>query len=240
MFDFNPNVGGNAASQILAAQYGLATGHGVPWAWPHEGSDTPPSPLAQQFPLVGVAVRMWTGFAVVVLSAGLSIPRELRSARGDGASEWQVCVMSCCVVVATCRRHHHHGHSGAKPFDLVWVMTGGRSRRTSSHRAFLPRVVPAGRFGVGARRRRAGSCGGGADLRPSAPTRPVRPCAPAGWAPLHVRSPSSPGASRPSLLVSSSAKAPPSLRPVGGRRSPTRRAHAGQLRRRPGPAWHGA
>ena len=72
---------------------------------------------------------MWTGFAMVILSAALKgiSPELLEAARVDGASEWQVfrgivfplllptiAVVSTTIVI-----------TALKAFDIVWVMTGG-------------------------------------------------------------------------------------------------------------------
>ena len=79
--------------------------------------------------LIIVMTWMWTGFAMVILSAALKgISAELlEAARVDGATEWQVfrkivfplllptvAVVSTTVVI-----------TALKAFDIVWVMTGG-------------------------------------------------------------------------------------------------------------------
>ncbi|MFN2197943.1 MAG: carbohydrate ABC transporter permease [Anaerolineales bacterium] len=79
--------------------------------------------------LIWVGVWVWTGFALVILSAGLkSIPTEiLEAARVDGASEWQVLrfvtipmLGSTIAVVATTMVIY-----ALKAFDIVYVMTNG-------------------------------------------------------------------------------------------------------------------
>lgn len=79
--------------------------------------------------LILVGIWMWTGFAVVILSAGLKgIPEEiLEAARVDGASEWQVLrhiilpmLSSTIAVVATTMIINV-----LKIFDIVYVMTNG-------------------------------------------------------------------------------------------------------------------
>ena len=88
--------------------------------------------LALQRPvgqIIAASGRMWTGFAMVVLSAGLKgISTEvLEAARVDGASEWQVfwriilpmlgptiAVVAITLVI-----------QALKKFDMVWVMTAG-------------------------------------------------------------------------------------------------------------------
>jgi len=89
-----------------------------------------PVPLhTNNFALVAVGVWMWTGFAMVILSAGLKgIPTEvIEAARVDGASEWQVfwrvilpILSPTIAVVATTLIIQ-----ALKTFDIVWVMTAG-------------------------------------------------------------------------------------------------------------------
>ena len=79
--------------------------------------------------LIIVMTWMWTGFAMVILSAALKgiSPELLEAARVDGASEWQVfrgivfplllptiAVVSTTIVI-----------TALKTFDIVYVMTGG-------------------------------------------------------------------------------------------------------------------
>lgn len=89
-----------------------------------------PMPLhTNNFALIAVGVWMWTGFAMVVLSAGLKgIPTEVvEAARVDGASEWQIfwriilpILSPTIAVVATTLVIQ-----ALKKFDMVWVMTAG-------------------------------------------------------------------------------------------------------------------
>jgi alpha-glucoside transport system permease protein len=89
-----------------------------------------PTPLhTNNFALVVVGVWMWTGFAMVILSAGLKgIPTEvIEAARVDGASEWQIfwriilpILSPTIAVVATTLIIQ-----ALKKFDIVWVMTAG-------------------------------------------------------------------------------------------------------------------
>ncbi len=82
------------------------------------------------YALIMAGVWMWTGFAMVVLSAGLKgIPTEvMEAARVDGASESQIfrrvlvpmlwptiTVVAVTLVI-----------NALKVFDLVFIMTGGR------------------------------------------------------------------------------------------------------------------
>ena len=81
------------------------------------------------FALIAIGVWMWTGFALVILSAGLkSIPNEIiEAARVDGATEWQILrsiivpmLGSTIAVVATTMIIN-----ALKAFDIVYVMTNG-------------------------------------------------------------------------------------------------------------------
>lgn len=81
------------------------------------------------FALMAVGIWMWTGFATVILSAGLkSIPEEiLEAARVDGANEWRILwsitlpmISSTIAVVATTMVINV-----LKVFDIVYVMTNG-------------------------------------------------------------------------------------------------------------------
>jgi alpha-glucoside transport system permease protein len=89
-----------------------------------------PTPLhTNDFALVAVGVWMWTGFAMVILSAGLKgISSEvIEAARIDGANEFQIfrriilpLVSPTIAVVATTLIIQ-----SLKIFDIVWVMTAG-------------------------------------------------------------------------------------------------------------------
>lgn len=81
------------------------------------------------FALIFIGIWMYTGFATVILSAGLkSIPIEiLEAARIDGAGEWNIfrhitlpLLASTIAVVATTMVI-----SVLKIFDIVYVMTNG-------------------------------------------------------------------------------------------------------------------
>jgi alpha-glucoside transport system permease protein len=81
------------------------------------------------FALIAAAVWMWTGFGMIVISAGLKgIPREiLEAARVDGAREWQLfwhiiqpMLRPILIVVALSLTIN-----ALKIFDLVYVMTFG-------------------------------------------------------------------------------------------------------------------
>lgn len=89
-----------------------------------------PAPIyTNNLAIIIVGVWMWTGFAMVILSAGLKgIPTEvMEAARVDGANEWQMfwrivvpILNPTIVVVATTLVIQ-----ALKKFDMVWVMTAG-------------------------------------------------------------------------------------------------------------------
>jgi alpha-glucoside transport system permease protein len=85
--------------------------------------------LTDNFALIFIGVWMWTGFAMVILSAGLKgISTELlEAARVDGANEWQVfrgiilpLLMPTIFVVGTTIVI-----TALKSFDIVYVLTNG-------------------------------------------------------------------------------------------------------------------
>lgn len=117
VYDFNPRIG------VLNALFtGLG---GEPVAWIQQSQ---PLPL-NTFMLVIVGTWMLSGFAMVILSAGLkAIPGELlEAARVDGANEWYVfrkiifplllptiAVITTTVIIFA-----------LKTFDVVYTMTSG-------------------------------------------------------------------------------------------------------------------
>jgi alpha-glucoside transport system permease protein len=87
------------------------------------------NPSTGTYALILVGVWMWTGFCMVILSAGLKgISTELlEAARVDGANEWHVfrnitlpLLMPTIAVVATTMII-----TALKAFDIVYVMTNG-------------------------------------------------------------------------------------------------------------------
>src|SRR4051794_40999692 len=117
VYDFNPRIG------ILNAAVVALGGKPVPWI-----QQATPLPI-NTLMLIIVGAWMLTGFAMVILSAGLkSISTELlEAARVDGASEWQVfrnvifplllptiAVISTTVIIYA-----------LKTFDVVYTMTSG-------------------------------------------------------------------------------------------------------------------
>jgi len=87
------------------------------------------NPNINNFSLIWVGIWMWTGFTLVILSAGLKgIPTEiLEAARVDGANEFQVFsnitvpMMSTTIVVVGTTMVIN----ALKIFDIIYVMTGG-------------------------------------------------------------------------------------------------------------------
>ena len=157
-YEFNPEIG---TANALLTEAG-----GEPIAWLQDtrspwifattaGPDTLPGPLQlNNMALIIVGVWMWTGFAMVVLSAGLkSISSDLLEAgRVDGAGEWQIfrriivpVLSPTIVVVATTLIIQ-----ALKKFDLIWVMTGGRFQTDVVATLFFKEAFIIRDFGAGA------------------------------------------------------------------------------------------
>ncbi len=119
------------------------------------GPDKLPKPFQiNNFALIMVGVWNWTGFTMIVLSAGLKgISTEvLEAARVDGASEWKIfrriivpILSPTIVVVATTLVIQT-----LKTFDLIWVMTGGQFKTDVVATLFYKEAFVARDFGVGA------------------------------------------------------------------------------------------
>ncbi|NLD73486.1 MAG: sugar ABC transporter permease [Chloroflexi bacterium] len=118
VFDFKP--AGQPQTGTLNAIVTLFGGEPVPWLI-RSGINN--------VALILVGVWMWTGFATVILSAGLKgIPTEIiEAARVDGATEFQILtrvtipmMASTIAVVATTIVIN-----ALKLFDIVYVMTSG-------------------------------------------------------------------------------------------------------------------
>lgn len=117
-------------------------------------SDTPKPFQVNNFALIAVGVWNWTGFTLVILSAGLkSISKDLmEAARVDGAGEWQIfrritlpLMLPTIIVVTTTLVIQT-----LKTFDLVWVMTGGRFKTDVVATLFFKEFFIFRDFGVGA------------------------------------------------------------------------------------------
>ncbi|MEX0786240.1 MAG: sugar ABC transporter permease [Dehalococcoidia bacterium] len=149
MYEFNTDIGTvnaltTGAGDFLDGRLGISSELVDPTAWLQNkdapqtwltsaGPDQLPGVLdtlrVNNFSLIAVGVWMWTGFAMVVLSAGLKgISTELlEAARVDGATEWQIfwriivpVLRPVIIVVATTLVIN-----ALKLFDLVFVITGG-------------------------------------------------------------------------------------------------------------------
>jgi alpha-glucoside transport system permease protein len=120
MYDYRPP--GAAQTGTLNALLTAAVPGFEPQAWL---INAPGNTLA----LIAAAVWVWTGFCLVVLSAGLKgIPTEiLEAARVDGAGEWNVFwrvtvpMLGSTIAVLTTTMII----TALKAFDIVYVMTNG-------------------------------------------------------------------------------------------------------------------
>jgi alpha-glucoside transport system permease protein len=158
VYEFNPDIG--AANAILTEvgrdPIAWLQDTRSPWIFATDaGPETIPGPLQlNNFALIVVGVWMWTGFAMVVLSAGLKgISNDLlEAARVDGANEWQIfwriiipVLSPTIVVVATTLVIQ-----ALKKFDLIWVMTGGRFQTDVVATLFFKEAFVIRDFGAGA------------------------------------------------------------------------------------------
>jgi alpha-glucoside transport system permease protein len=118
MYDYRP-PGTPQTGTLNGIVAGLG-GAPVPWLI---------NPTINNEALIWIGIWMWTGFAMVVLSAGLKgIPIDIiEAARVDGANEWHIFrnvtipMMSTTIaVVATTMVIN-----ALKAFDIVYVMTNG-------------------------------------------------------------------------------------------------------------------
>jgi alpha-glucoside transport system permease protein len=103
------------------------------------------------YALIIVGVWMWTGFCMVILSAGLKgISTELlEAARVDGANEWHVfrhiilpLLMPTIAVVATTMVI-----TALKAFDIVYVMTNGAFETEVLANRMYQELFSFGQFG---------------------------------------------------------------------------------------------
>jgi len=120
MYDFKPP--GTTQTGTLNAAIGTVGLGPVGWL-------QSPSFRVTTFALIAIMVWMWTGFAMVIISAALKgiDPELLEAARVDGANEWQVfrkvtfpllgptlAVVSTTMVITS-----------LKTFDIVYTLTNG-------------------------------------------------------------------------------------------------------------------
>jgi alpha-glucoside transport system permease protein len=127
MYQFQPHRPGFTQTGTINAVLVALGGSPVPWLV--EQGQVPVFGI-NNLAIIVAGIWMWTGFAMVVLSAALKgIPTEmLEAARVDGASEWQIfwriivpMIWPPLVVVAITLMIN-----ALKIFDLVFIMTGGR------------------------------------------------------------------------------------------------------------------
>jgi len=120
MYDFRPP--GAPQTGTLNAAIGTVGINPVTWL-------QQPSFRLSTFALIAIMVWMWTGFAMVIISAALKgiDPELLEAARVDGANEWQVfrkvtfpllgptlAVVSTTMIITS-----------LKTFDIVYTLTNG-------------------------------------------------------------------------------------------------------------------
>jgi len=158
MFELEPNVATFNAVLDISGKPSVAWLQDVRSAqtWLTDaGPDQAWGPLqVNNISLIIVAVWMWTGFSVVVLSASLKgISTEvLEAARVDGANEWQIFrriilpIISPTIAVITTTLII----LALKIFDLVWVTTGGRFKTDVVATLFYKQAFVVRNFGVGA------------------------------------------------------------------------------------------
>lgn len=157
MFEINPEIG---TANAITTDFGkhatawLVDGSS-PWSWFGIGSKQDVGPLQlNNLSLIMVGVWMWTGFAMVVLSAGLKgISTEiLEAARVDGANELQIFwriilpLVSPTIMVVTTTLVI----LALKMFDLIWVMTGGNNDTHVVATLFFEQSFRNRDFGLGA------------------------------------------------------------------------------------------
>jgi alpha-glucoside transport system permease protein len=158
MYEFNTDLGTVNAfvTQFGGDQTAWLQNTNAPQTWlTSTGPDRLPHPLQlNNASLITVGVWMWTGFAVVVLSAGLKgISTEvLEAARVDGANEWQIFwriivpILSPTIIVVLTTLVIQ----ALKNFDLIWIMTGGRFKTDVVATLFFKEAFVIRDFGVGA------------------------------------------------------------------------------------------
>ena len=127
MYQFQPDAPGFTQTGTVNAVY---TGFGAnPIAWLVEDGKIPVYGI-NNMAIIVAGIWMWTGFSMVILSAGLKgISTEiLEASRVDGATEAQVFrriiipMLWPTITVVTITLMI----TSLKTFDLVFVMTGGR------------------------------------------------------------------------------------------------------------------
>ncbi len=133
---------GSEQTGVLNAALGSLGFDPVPWIT---------NTSVNNYALIAAGIWMWTGFALVVVSAGLKgIPAEvLEAARVDGATEFQIFVhvilpmlRSVLLVVAVTLTIN-----SLKVFDLVYVMTFGNFQTDVLANRMFKEMFTFGNFG---------------------------------------------------------------------------------------------
>jgi alpha-glucoside transport system permease protein len=142
MYDFRPP--GQPQTGTLNATIGTAGLGPVAWL------QTPALHLST-FALIAIMVWMWTGFAMVIISAAVKgiDPELLEAARLDGAGEWQVfrqvtlpllgptlAVVSTTMVITS-----------LKTFDIVYTLTSGNYDTEVIANLMIKQMFTFGDFG---------------------------------------------------------------------------------------------
>jgi len=142
MYDFKPP--GTSQTGTLNALVGTAGIGPIGWL-------QSPGYRLSTFALIAVMVWMWTGFAMVIISAALKgiDPALLEAARVDGASEWQVfrkvtlpmlaptlAVVSTTMVI-----------TALKTFDIVYTLTNGNYNTDVVANLMIKEMFTFGDFG---------------------------------------------------------------------------------------------
>lgn len=121
MYRYQPELPGFTQTGTVNAILTALGGEPVAWLVDRD---------VNNFAIIFAGIWIWTGFAMVILSAGLKgIPQEIMdAARVDGANEFQIfrriiipMLWPTIIVVAVTLMIN-----ALKIFDLVFIMTGGR------------------------------------------------------------------------------------------------------------------
>jgi alpha-glucoside transport system permease protein len=142
MYDFRPP--GTPQTGTLNAAIGTVGLAPVGWL-------QSPALRVSTFALIAIMVWMWTGFAMVIISAALKgiDPELLEAARVDGADEWQVfrkvtfpllgptlAVVSTTMIITS-----------LKTFDIVYTLTNGNYDTEVIANLMIKQMFTVGDFG---------------------------------------------------------------------------------------------
>jgi alpha-glucoside transport system permease protein len=142
MYQYKPP--GAVQTGTLNAVIGIAGLGPVPWLQVQAFS-------VNTFMLIIVMAWMWTGFAMVIISAALKgiNPELMEAARMDGATEWQVfrgivfpLLVPTIVVVSTTMII-----TALKAFDIVFTMTSGNLKTNVIANQMYEEMFQFGQYG---------------------------------------------------------------------------------------------